>query len=256
MIFDFKNDYLSLLPILKKVHGSNLSDYLWVFLLGEDRFQFNPLRIPAEKGKFLIDPLAFVETWIDIFIHCYGLREPSASILLTCMLELYRESETFNRRTDNFPNLSELKEKVSDYEPLSNFDRESKRSIYTRLRLLTEGVLGQVFDTRVGVKFEDILQRFVILGLGGLPLLENKKFIIELFLGLIYEYAKKRNDRGKTKHLTILEESHNVLPRQKSTLTADILTKPEIFLMEMRDFGYGTIHRYNHNRSKTRRSFS
>jgi len=71
--------------------------------------------------------------------------------------------------------------------------------------------------------------------------MENRRFIIELFIGMIYQYAKKLDDRRKTKMLIVIEEAHNVLPKQKSSLDADILTKPEIALMELRDFGIGSI---------------
>ena len=241
LIFDFKNDYISLLKVMEELHGPSIEEYLWVFLVGVDDFKFNPLRIPNKNGKFLIDPLAFIESFVDVFIHCYGLREPSASILVTCLKKLYEEYGIFDNNFMEFPTLNELKEEVARYEVLSNFDRESQRSIYVRLRLLTEGVLGKVFNTNIGVKFEDIIKRFVILGLADVPLIENRKFIIELFMGMIYHYAKSIDDRRKTKQLVVIEEAHNVLPKQKSSFMIDVLSKPEICLMELRDLGIGHI---------------
>ena len=241
MIFDFKNDYSSLLPLLRGIHGSSLKDYFWMFMLGEDRFKFNPLRIPNQNGEFLVDPLAYMETFTDIFVHCFGLREPSASIMISCLKKLFSEYGVLEGSLKDFPTLNDLKEEVYAYEALSAFDRESKRSVYTRLRLLTEGFLGSVFDESQGFKFEDLLQKFVVFGMGNIPLMENRKFIVELFIGLLYNYAKKLDDRRKTKRLIVIEEAHNVLPKRKSSIDADILTKPEIALMELRDFGIGSV---------------
>ena len=121
------------------------------------------------------------------------------------------------------------------------FDRESQRSIIIRLRLLTQGLLGEMFNTYIGVRLEDIVKRFVIMNLKNIPLAVNKKFIIECMYGLIYEYVKAINDRSKTKFLFVIEEAHNVLSKHKPDLEKDILSKPEICLAELRDFGYGTI---------------
>jgi hypothetical protein len=146
---------------------------------------------------------------------------------------LYEENESY-------PTLAELREKVAVYEPLSNFDKESKRSILTRLMLLTEASLGKVFSTRVGVKLEDMMERFVILDLSRIPLLENKRFLIEVIYAMVYEYLKAKDDREKTKGSFVIEEAHHVFG-PKSDFDKDIMLKPEIALCEMRDFGWGTI---------------
>lgn len=227
IVFDWKADYINLLKPLQSA-DIPLTDRLWIFSVGKDRFKFNPLRPPES-----VDVLTWIETFTDMFIHAFGLREPSASILVRCLKELYEESDTH-------PTLVELKEKVQDYRPLSNFDRESKRSILTRLMLMTEASLGPVFSTRIGIKLEDMLKKFVILDLSRIPLLENKRFLIEVIYGMVYEYLKAKDDREKTKGLFVIEEAHNVFG-PKTNFDRDIMLKPEIALCEMRDFGWGTI---------------
>ena len=164
IVFDWKADYINLLKPLQDVNVS-LTDHLWIFSLSKDGFKFNPLRPPES-----VDVLTWIETFTDMFIHAFGLREPSASILVRCLKELYEESDTH-------PILAELRDKVQDYRPLSNFDRESKRSILTRLMLMTEASLGPVFSNRIGLKLEDMLKKFVIFDLSRVPLLENKRFL-------------------------------------------------------------------------------
>ena len=227
IVFDWKADYINLLKPLQGVNVS-LTDRLWIFSVGKDGFKFNPLRPPES-----VDVLTWIETFTDMFIHAFGLREPSASILVRCLKELYEESDTY-------PILVELRDKVHDYQPLSNFDRESKRSILTRLMLMTEASLGPVFSTRIGVKLEDMLKKFVVLDLSRVPLLENKRFLIEVIYGMVYEYLKAKDDREKTKGLFVIEEAHNVFG-PKTNFDKDIMLKPEIALCEMRDFGWGTI---------------
>jgi len=167
-----------------------------------------------------------------MFIHAFGLREPSASILVKCLKELYKENTN--------PTLAELASKVEGYQPISSFDKESWRSILTRLTLLTEASLGSVFSTRTGVKLEDLMKRFVIFDLSRIPLLENKRFFIEVIYGMVYEYLKAKDDREKTKGLFVIEEAHNIFG-PKTNFDRDIMLKPEIALCEMRDFGWGTI---------------
>ncbi len=227
IVFDWKADYINLLKPLQERNAS-LTDRLWIFSIGKDDFKFNPLRPPDSVGI-----LTAIESFTDMFINAFGLREPSASILVRCLKELYEESDTY-------PTLAELKQKVSDYKPLSNFDKESRRSILTRLMLLTEGMLGSVFSTRKGVTLEDMLKKFIIFDLSGIPLLENKRFLIEVIYGMIYEYLKAKDDREKTKGLFVIEEAHNVF-RPKTNFDKDIMLKPEVALCEMRDFGWGTV---------------
>lgn len=227
IVFDWKADHINLLKPLQSLNVS-LADRLWIFSVGKDGFKFNPLRPPES-----VDVLTWIETFTDMFIHAFGLREPSASILVRCLKKLYEQSDTH-------PTLAELRDKVQDYPPLSNFDRESKRSILTRLLLMTEASLGSVFSTRIGVKLEDILKKFVILDLSRVPLLENKRFLIEVIYGMVYEYLKEKDDREKTKGLFVIEEAHNVFG-PKTNFDKDIMLKPEVALCEMRDFGWGTI---------------
>lgn len=227
IVFDWKADYINLLKPLKSINETS-TDRLWFFSVGKDGFKFNPLRPPES-----VDVLTWIETFTDMFIHAFGLREPSASILVRCLKELYGESDTH-------PTLAELRDKVQDYQPLSNYDRESKRSILTRLMLMTEASLGPVFSTRIGVKLEDMLKKFVVLDLSLIPLLENKRFLIEVIYGMVYEYLKAKDDRTKTKGLFVIEEAHNVFG-PKTSFDKDIMLKPEIALCEMRDFGWGTI---------------
>lgn len=243
IVFDWKGDYLSLYPALKEIYGEKLINYFWAFNLCKDEFRFNPLRIPSEEGRFLVKPIVWIEAFIDAFVHSFSLREPSASILLICLLQLYPEHgiDPYNKTSESyeFPKLNELMESVEEYKPLSNYDRESQRSILVRLRLLTEGILGSVFDDRAGVELEELLNHFVIFNLKDVPLVANKKFFIECFYGLTYEYAKAKDDRSKTKCIPVIEEAHNILSKNKSSFDLDIVTKPEICLAELRDFGYG-----------------
>jgi hypothetical protein len=227
IVFDWKADYINLLKPLQSINET-LTDRLWFFSVGKDGFKFNPLRPPES-----VDVLTWIETFTDMFIHAFGLREPSASILVRCLKELCGES-------DKHPTLAELRDKVHDYQPLSNYDRESKRSILTRLMLMTEASLGPVFSTRIGVKLEDMLKKFVVLDLSLIPLLENKRFLIEVIYGMVYEYLKAKDDRTKTKGLFVIEEAHNVFG-PKTNFDKDIMLKPEVALCEMRDFGWGTI---------------
>ncbi len=228
IVFDWKADYINLLKPLQKEDNVSVPKHLWIFSVGKNDFKFNPLRPPES-----VDVLTWIETFTDMFIHAFGLREPSASILVRCLKELYEESDTH-------PTLAELRDKINVYQPLSNFDRESKRSILTRLMLLTEASLGPVFSTRIGVKLEDMLKKFVILDLSRIPLLENKRFLIEVIYGMVYEYLKAKDDREKTKGVFVIEEAHNVFA-PKTNFDKDIMLAPEVALCEMRDFGWGTI---------------
>jgi len=226
IVFDWKADYISLLRPLQSANVP-LADRFWVFSVSNDGFKFNPLRPPES-----VDVMTWIETFTDMFIHTFGLREPSASILVKCLKELYKEN--------THPTLAELASKVEGYQPISSFDKESWRSILTRLTLLTEASLGSVFSTRIGVKLEDLMKKFVIFDLSRIPLLENKRFFIEVIYGMVYEYLKAKDDREKTKGLFVIEEAHNVFG-PKTNFDRDIMLKPEIALCEMRDFGWGTI---------------
>lgn len=122
-------------------------------------------------------------------------------------------------------------------------------ALCTRVKSLTNGIYGQIFSTDE-LTTEELFDSNVIIDLSRVGSVETKSLIMGLLIMKMQEYrmsAHTQNNSG-LKHLTVLEEAHNLLKRTSSDQgsdSANLLGKSVEMLAnsiaEMRTYGEGFI---------------
>jgi len=124
-----------------------------------------------------------------------------------------------------------------------------KGALCTRIKSLTNGLYGQIF-TNDELSEEELFDRNVIIDLSRTGSSETKALIMGLLVMKLQEYRMANATGGNVplKHITVLEEAHNILKRtstEQSSEGANILGKSVEMLAnsiaEMRTYGEGFI---------------
>ena len=96
------------------------------------------------------------------------------------------------------------------YEPKVTMDIEA--ALMTRMRSMTLGGKGPLFNTVASVPLEDVLRRPTVVELRSIPNNEEKAFVAALLLMNLVEYRETKGNSKQLRHLTLIEEAHRLLP--------------------------------------------
>ena len=96
------------------------------------------------------------------------------------------------------------------YEPKVTMDIEA--ALMTRIRSMTLGGKGPLFNTIASVPLEDVLRRPTVVELRSIPNSEEKAFVASLLLTNLVEYRETKGNSRQLRHLTLVEEAHRLLP--------------------------------------------
>jgi len=96
------------------------------------------------------------------------------------------------------------------YEPKVTMDIEA--ALKTRIKSMTLGGKGPLFNTVASVPLEDVLRRPTVVELRSIPNNEEKAFVAALLLMNVVEYRETQENSRQLRHLTLVEEAHRLLP--------------------------------------------
>lgn len=116
-------------------------------------------------------------------------------------------------RPISFEDLRETTERVArnlGYEPKMTMDIEA--ALKTRIRSMTMGGKGPLFNTVASIPLEEVLRRPTVVELKAIPNNEEKAFVAALLLANLFEYRETRGNSRQLQHLTLIEEAHRLLP--------------------------------------------
>ena len=122
-------------------------------------------------------------------------------------------------------------------------------SLSTRLKSLTNGINGLIFVSRE-MNLADLFDKDAIVDLSRVGSTETKSLIMGLLVLKLQEYrmANAKGMNEPLKHVTVLEEAHNLLKKtstEQSTETANVVGKSVEMLTsaiaEVRTYGEGFI---------------
>ena len=148
-----------------------------------------------------------------------------------------------------FPTISMYIETVVKLVEEKNFDARLRDeyigSIRARLDSLIEGTKGVIFNTRLSVDFNDLINRQVIIELEDIKSSEDKSFLMALIISRLSEAlkARHRTDPG-FRHITLVEEAHRLLARCLPGDSQNRKMGVELFsdlLAEIRKYGESLI---------------
>ena len=215
--------------------------------------RLNPFSFP--KGIHILEHL---DRLVEIFNVCWPMYAAMPAVLKNAIEKSYEDcgwnlTESENNYGDTlYPQFSDVSRNVKAIIDSSEYDTENKGaykgSLLTRLNSLTNGINGLIFTTDE-LSMETLFDENVIVDLSRVGSSETKSLIMGMLVLKLQEY---RMTQGKMnaplKHITVLEEAHNLLKRtstEQVSESANLLGKSVEMISnaiaEMRTYGEGFI---------------
>ena len=216
--------------------------------------KINPFKFP----KF-IHVLEHVDRLIEIFNVCWPMYAAMPAVLKDAVLSAYEDCgwdlvESVNRISDElFPTFADLERELWTVIENSAYSDELKGnyigSLVTRIKSLTNGLNGQIFASDE-IDNKLLFDENVIIDLSRIGSLETKSLIMGILVMRLNEYrmSEATEMNSKLKHVTVLEEAHNILKRvsteqnsESSNVSGKSVEMLSNAIAEMRTYGEGFI---------------
>lgn len=216
--------------------------------------RINPFKFP--KGVHVLE---HADRIIEIFNVCWPMYAAMPEVLKDAVLQAYKKSgwdlvESVNSYSDElFPTFQDLLVELVNVINKSAYSDEVKSnymgSLVTRIKSLTNGLNGLIFSASE-IDNRELFDQNVIIDLSRIGSLETKSLIMGILVMRLNEY-RMTNSVGMNvalKHVTILEEAHNILKKapteqsmEESNVTGKSVEMISNAIAEMRTYGEGFI---------------
>ena len=216
--------------------------------------RLNPFSFPS--GIHIFEHL---DRLVEIFNVCWPMYAAMPAVLKSAIEKSYVDCgwdlmRSTNRYGENiYPNFADVARNIKEIIDTSEYDVENKGaykgSLLTRLQALTTGINGTIFVANE-LTPEELFDNNVIVDLSRVGSSETKALLMGMLVLKLQEHRMAEAGRmnSKLKHITILEEAHNLLRRtstEQSPDSANLMGKSVEMLSnaiaEMRTYGEGFI---------------
>lgn len=241
-----KGEYKNVFGSKAKVYGTNPSL--------TELLKINPFSFPKE-----IHVLEHIDRLIEIFNVCWPMYAAMPAVLKDAVEKSYEDAgwdltNNTNAYGENlYPEFSDVARNIKSIIDSSEYNAENKGaykgSLLTRLKSLTNGLNGLIFN-RDEISSEELFDKNVIVDLSRVGSTETKSLIMGILVLKLQEYRMSNTNgmNSDLKHITVLEEAHNLLKRtstEQSSESANLIGKSVEMLTnaiaEMRTYGEGFI---------------
>lgn len=222
---------------------------------------------PAFTPLLRIDPFSFpqgihvlehLDRLVEIFNVCWPMYAAMPAVLKDAISRSYEDCGWNLTTSENsfgeglYPSFADVARNVREILDSSEYDAENKGaykgSLLTRLNSLTNGLNGMML-TSDGVDDATLFDGNTIIDLSRVGSTETKSLFMGLIVLKLQEHRMAAADgmNQPLRHLTVLEEAHNLLKRtsmEQSTEGGNLLGKSVEMLSnsiaEMRTYGEGS----------------
>lgn len=216
--------------------------------------RINPFRFP--EGVHVLE---HIDRLIEIFNVCWPMYAAMPAVLKEAILNSYEDCgwdlySSNNKYSKNlFPTFADLLNELVFVINSSAYSDEVKSnyqgSLVTRVKSLNNGICKQIFS---GDELSDseIFDENVIVDLSRIGSQETKSLIMGILIMRLNEYRANSNipHNSELRHVTILEEAHNILKRcsqeqsqEGSNVAGKSVEMISNSIAEMRTYGEGFI---------------
>lgn len=232
---------------------------------GRDDFHVlgtNPNLMPLLK----VNPFSFpkgihveehIDRLIDIFNACWPMYAAMPAVLKEAIGRAY-ESCGWNlvnstSEYDLFPTFEDVENELNGYINESEYSADSKGdykgALGTRLQSLSNGIIGKIFSGQE-LSSKELFDRNNIIDLSRVGSVETKSLIMGILIIKLNEYRMSENIGMNLplRHVTVLEEAHNLLratssvqTQESSNLTGKSVEMIASSIAEMRTYGEGFV---------------
>lgn len=227
------------------VYGTNPKKFAHIL-------RINPFRFPSD-----IHVLEHLDRLVEIFNVCWPMYAAMPAILKDAMERAYVAAGwdlalSENPKGDIYPNFADVLEQIEDVIETSKYSADSKGdysgALCTRVRSLTTG-LNRLIFTENDLEDTELFDQNVIVDISRVGSMETKSLIMGILVMKLNEYRMVSGEMNSgLKHITVLEEAHNLLKRtstEQSSESSNLLGKSVELLAnsiaEMRTYGEGFI---------------
>lgn len=210
----------------------------------------NPFKFPES-----IHVLEHVDGLVEIFSVCWPMYDAMPAFFKDAILKSYEDvgwdlgSSTFDGEEVEYPDFEVLVDKLNDLIEASDYASDIKSNyrgaLITRVKSLTVGLNKFIFTTEQ-TPYETLFDENCILDISRVKSNETTALLMGLMVYILNEYRmdqKKENNNG-LKHITVLEEAHNLL-KNTSNNSSELVGKSVEMLTqtiaEIRTYGEGFI---------------
>ena len=211
----------------------------------------NPFKFPES-----IHVLEHVDGMVEIFSVCWPMYDAMPAFFKDAILRSYEEvgwdlgSSTFDGDEPEYPDFEVLVEQLnrlieeSDY--ASDIKSNYRGALVTRVKSLAVGLNKFIF-TSEQTPYEVLFDQNCILDISRVKSTETKALIMGLMVYILNEYRvdRKTENNNGLKHITVLEEAHNLLKNTSGGGSSELIGKSVEMLTqtiaEIRTYGEGFI---------------
>lgn len=241
---EYKNIFGGRLNV--SVYGTNIK---YTSLLKINPFSFN------EE----IHILEHIDRLTEIFNACWPMYAAMPAILKDAIEKAYIMVGWDLKNSKNlygyrkFPGLKQLKISLIEVINKSSYSQETKSNytgaLVTRLNSLENGLVGNIFCEEE-LEEKQLFDENVIIDISRIPSSETKALVMGIVFMKLHEYRMSNHTDENTnlKHVTVLEEAHNLLKRTSTDQSVEgaNLQGKSVEMMtnaiaEMRTYGEGFI---------------
>lgn len=243
-----KGEYKEWLGANCHVYGTNSQE--------TDLLYINPFSFPEK-----IHILEHIDRLVEILNACWPMYAAMPAVLKDAIERIYvnkgwnlQKSVCCIERAGKFPTFSDLLLTLPEVMEESLYSADTKNdysgALMTRIKSLTNGLNGQLLCSGVETSEKDLFEENVIVDLSRIGSMETRSFFMGILVMKLQEYHMNRKEStdAKLKHLTVIEEAHNLLRRtsmEQSQESANLQGKSVEMLTnsiaEMRTYGEGFV---------------
>ena len=229
-----------------------------VKVFGSNPYYTDMLRINPFSFHESIHVLEHIDRLIDIFNVCWPMYAAMPAILKEAIEKAYVLSgwdldlsiNAYDKKL--YPSFIDVLYCLRNIIDSSDFSEEVKSNytgaLVTRVKSLTNGITGRIFSSNE-ISNEELFDSNVIVDLSRIGSSETKSMIMGILVMKLAEYrASSSVMNNELKHVTVLEEAHNILKRTSTEQVsegANLIGKSVEMLSnsiaEMRTYGEGFI---------------
>ena len=239
-----KGEYKNLFCQTCKVYGTNPKK--------TPLLKINPFKFPDD-----IHVLEHIDRLIEIFNVCWPMYSAMPALLKGAVEKAYQKlgwdlDTSVCENGEVYPNFGDLLEALDNVISKSEYSAEVKGNfqgaLLTRVRSLTNGLNRQIF-TDQSLEFEKLFDENVVVDISRVGSTETKALIMGILVMQLQEYRMSNSGMNESlKHITVLEEAHNLLKRTSVEATGEgsglVGKSVEMItnaIAEMRTYGEGFV---------------
>lgn len=216
--------------------------------------RINPFSFPSG-----IHVLEHLDRLVEIFNVCWPMYAAMSAVLKDAVARSYEDCGWVLAASDNpygadlFPCFADVARNVREILDSSEYDAENKGaykgSLLTRLNSLTNGLNGMMLSSNE-VDASVLFDANTVIDLSRIGSAETKSLLMGLLVLKLQEHrmAEAHGMNRPLRHLTVLEEAHNLLKRSSSdqgsesgNLTGKSVEMISNAIAEMRTYGEGFV---------------